>query len=155
MAVNVFLIVFRRYDAEALKRLEWKYMVGITTITFIPAFSFLFVKNDDQGHLYGSVTVGSFSEGDALGMRQMLTHCRYGAQSLPNGSSFVLFSTTFRYGMSRWAGFSPTNADPTPFSHLQVYDSHCHGAVYAGWSGNLQARRCLPVYQPIFYSATT
>lgn len=58
MAVNVFLIVFRRYDTVALRRLEWKYMVGITTLTFIPAFAFLFVQTQDKGHLYGSVTVG-------------------------------------------------------------------------------------------------
>lgn len=57
MAINVFLIVFRRYDSESLKRLEWKYTVAITTITFIPAFAFLFVRTEEKGPLYGSVTV--------------------------------------------------------------------------------------------------
>ena len=59
MAINVFLIVFRSYDAEALRRLELKYMVGITALTFIPAFVFLFVRTDDKGPMYGSVTVGA------------------------------------------------------------------------------------------------
>lgn len=58
MAIDVFLIVFRCYDTEALKRLEWKYMAVITTVTFIPAFTFLFIHTADKGLMYGSVTVG-------------------------------------------------------------------------------------------------
>lgn len=57
MAVNVYLIVHRSYDVEMLRRLEWKYMIIITTVTFIPAFVFLFIKTDENGPMYGSVTV--------------------------------------------------------------------------------------------------
>lgn len=57
MAIDVFLIVFRRYDSESLKRLEWKYTVAITSITFVPAFVFLFIRTEEKGPLYGSVTV--------------------------------------------------------------------------------------------------
>jgi len=57
MAINVFLIVFRRYDIESLKRLETRYLAVITTVTFIPALTFLFIKTDDKGPMYGSVTV--------------------------------------------------------------------------------------------------
>ena len=57
MAVNVYLIVHRSYDVEMLRRLEWKYMIIITTVTFIPAFVFLFIKTEDNGPMYGSVTV--------------------------------------------------------------------------------------------------
>ncbi|KAK3346404.1 hypothetical protein B0T25DRAFT_592627 [Lasiosphaeria hispida] len=57
MAIDVFLIVFHSYDATALKKLEWKYMVGITTMTFIPAFVFLFINTDEKGPFYGSVTI--------------------------------------------------------------------------------------------------
>lgn len=59
MAVNVFLTVYRCYDIESMKRLEWKYIVGITTVTFIPAFVLLFIKSDAKGPMYGSVTVGA------------------------------------------------------------------------------------------------
>ena len=58
MAVNVFLIVYRRYDTAMLRRLERKYMIGITIFTFIPALVFLFIRSDDKGPMYGSVTVG-------------------------------------------------------------------------------------------------
>lgn len=57
MAVNVYLIVYRSYDIESLRRLEWKYMVGITTVTFIPALVLLFIHTDENGPMYGSVTV--------------------------------------------------------------------------------------------------
>ncbi len=57
MAVNVFLIVHRSYDVELLRRLEWKYAVVITTVTFIPALVFLFISTADNGPMYGSVTV--------------------------------------------------------------------------------------------------
>ncbi|CAM1510825.1 Fc.00g083380.m01.CDS01 [Cosmosporella sp. VM-42] len=57
MAVDVFLIVFRRYDTESLKRLEWRYAAVITSITFVPAFVFLFIHTEARGPLYGSVTL--------------------------------------------------------------------------------------------------
>lgn len=57
MAINVFLIVYRRYDTETLRRLEWKYMGAVTAFTFIPALVFLFIRTDDKGPMYGSVTV--------------------------------------------------------------------------------------------------
>jgi len=57
MACDVFLIVFYRYDGQALRRLEFLYTCVITTVTFIPALVFLFVHTADKGYMYGSVTV--------------------------------------------------------------------------------------------------
>jgi hypothetical protein len=57
MAVDVYLIVFRRYDTQSLKRLEWKYILFITTVTFVPALVFLFIRTDSKGPMYGSVKV--------------------------------------------------------------------------------------------------
>ncbi|KAK1757172.1 hypothetical protein QBC47DRAFT_175962 [Echria macrotheca] len=57
MAIDVYLIVFHCYDTMALRRLEWKYMLGITLFTFIPAFVLLFINTPDKGPMYGSVTL--------------------------------------------------------------------------------------------------
>ncbi|KAK4033560.1 hypothetical protein C8A01DRAFT_19502 [Parachaetomium inaequale] len=57
MAVNVHLIVHRSYDVESLRRLEWKYMLGITTATFIPALVLLFIHTEENGPMYGSVAL--------------------------------------------------------------------------------------------------
>jgi len=58
MAVDVYLIVFRRYDAGALRKLEIKYVTVTTVLAFIPAFVFLFIRTPEKGPMYGSVTVG-------------------------------------------------------------------------------------------------
>lgn len=62
MAFDVYLIVFRRYDAEALRKLELKYFCVITTLVFIPAIAFLFVHTEEKGYMYGSVTVGDVAQ---------------------------------------------------------------------------------------------
>ena len=49
MAIDVFLIVFYQYDASALRRLEIKYIGGITAITFVPAFVFCLSTRQPRG----------------------------------------------------------------------------------------------------------
>ncbi|OJJ07334.1 hypothetical protein ASPVEDRAFT_364757 [Aspergillus versicolor CBS 583.65] len=56
MTIDVVLVVFYHYEPEALRKLEKKYFAVITTLTFIPAFVFLFVRNAENGPLYGGVT---------------------------------------------------------------------------------------------------
>jgi hypothetical protein len=57
MAFDVFLIVFYKYEAEDLRKLEVKYTIGITSLVLIPAVAFLFVHTKEKGPMYGSVTV--------------------------------------------------------------------------------------------------
>lgn len=67
MAIDVYLIVFHCYDTESLRRLEWKYIVGISVLTFIPALVLLFIDTEEKGPMYGSVTVReSFLGGDDI-----------------------------------------------------------------------------------------
>ena len=60
MACDVFLAVFHHYDAQALRRLEVKYIGVITTLVFTPAITFLFIRTPKRGHMYGSETVSAF-----------------------------------------------------------------------------------------------
>lgn len=59
MACDVFLIVFYKYEAEDLHKLEVKYIGVITTLVFIPAVTFLFIRTPERGPMYGSVTVSA------------------------------------------------------------------------------------------------
>jgi len=59
MAIDVYLVVYRRYEAEALRKLEIYYVTIITCIVAIPAIAFLFIHTPDKGPMYGSVTVSS------------------------------------------------------------------------------------------------
>jgi hypothetical protein len=61
MAIDVFLIVFYKYDAAALRKLEWKYATVITALCGIPATTFLFIHTPAKGHIYGSVTVSALA----------------------------------------------------------------------------------------------
>lgn len=62
MAIDVWLIVFHKYDTQDLHKLEKKYIAVITTVIFIPAFAFLFVHTPQKGPMYGSVTVSATIE---------------------------------------------------------------------------------------------
>lgn len=57
MAVDVYLVVYRRFEAEALRKLEIYYITIITCIVAIPAIVFLFIHTPEKGPMYGSVTV--------------------------------------------------------------------------------------------------
>lgn len=59
MACDVFLIVFYKYDAEDLRKLEIKYIGAITAFCFIPAVSFLFVHTPEKGPMYAGVIVSA------------------------------------------------------------------------------------------------
>ncbi|KAJ5929800.1 hypothetical protein N7454_006750 [Penicillium verhagenii] len=57
MALDTYLVVFHHFDAHYLQKLEVKYIGGITTLTFIPALVFLFIRSDEKGSVYGSETI--------------------------------------------------------------------------------------------------
>jgi hypothetical protein len=59
MAIDVFLIVFYKYNSEALRKLEKMYIVIITSLVFIPAITFLFIHTKERGPMYASVTVSA------------------------------------------------------------------------------------------------
>lgn len=61
MAVDVYLVVYRRFEAQALRKLEIYYIAIITCIVAIPAVVFLFIHTPEKGPMYGSVTVSSNS----------------------------------------------------------------------------------------------
>jgi len=60
MAVNVYLVFFRRYDASRLKKLYWVYGLLCYGIPFIPAMVCLLLKTKKKGEIYGNATVLSF-----------------------------------------------------------------------------------------------
>ena len=66
MACDVFLIVFYKYEAEDLRKLEMKYVVVITALVLIPAGTFLFIHTPERGPMYGSVTVSILPQIQAL-----------------------------------------------------------------------------------------
>lgn len=53
MAINVYLTLFKKYNAQQLKALEWKYHLMAYGAPFVIAFIFIFVENEERGKIYG------------------------------------------------------------------------------------------------------
>lgn len=53
MAINVYLTVFKNFNTDDLKRLEWIYLLVNYGLTFIPAFVYCFVNIEGKGKIYG------------------------------------------------------------------------------------------------------
>ena len=59
MALNVYLTFFRRYSAEQLKSMDWKYLVCCYGAPFVPALTYLFLRDHAGVRVYGAATVGT------------------------------------------------------------------------------------------------
>lgn len=57
MAFNVYLTFFRRYSTEQLRAMDWKYIVFCYGVPFVPALTYLFIKNEAGVRVYGPATV--------------------------------------------------------------------------------------------------
>ncbi|KAI9747759.1 MAG: hypothetical protein M1815_003925 [Lichina confinis] len=57
MALNVYLVMFRKYSAEQLKRLEWRYFVLCYGVPVALGLSYCFVRTDSRGRIYGNAVV--------------------------------------------------------------------------------------------------
>ncbi|KAL8990250.1 MAG: hypothetical protein Q9177_001058 [Variospora cf. flavescens] len=53
MAVNVYLTLFKKYSAEQLKALEWRYHVMCYGVPFVIALAYCFIDTRDNGRIYG------------------------------------------------------------------------------------------------------
>ena len=57
MAINVYLTLFKKYNAKQLKALEWRYHLMCYGAPFIIALIYLFITTLDRGRMYGPATV--------------------------------------------------------------------------------------------------
>lgn len=63
MAINVYLTLFKKYNAQQLKALEWKYHLMAYGAPFIIAFVFIFVETNERGKIYGPAVVRKSARG--------------------------------------------------------------------------------------------
>ena len=59
MAVNVYLTLFKKYNAQQLKAVEWKYHLACYGLPFAMALPLLFVETHAKGKVYGPAVVCS------------------------------------------------------------------------------------------------
>ena len=65
MAINVYLTLFKKYNAQQLKALEWKYHLMAYGAPFVIAFIFIFVETKERGKIYGPAVVRGPAQGKA------------------------------------------------------------------------------------------
>lgn len=57
MAINVYLTLFRKYNAQQLKALEWRYHLMCNGAPFIVALVYVFIETEARGKMYGPAVV--------------------------------------------------------------------------------------------------
>ncbi|OAA77503.1 GPCR, family 2-like protein [Akanthomyces lecanii RCEF 1005] len=64
MAVNVYLTFYYKFDAVALRRMEIPYLLLCYGVPFIPAFVFIFVKDQGGTRVYGNALLWCWISSD-------------------------------------------------------------------------------------------
>ena len=59
MAINVYLTLFKKYNAQQLKAMEWRYHIGCYGIPFVIALTLVFVETSSKHRVYGDAAVSS------------------------------------------------------------------------------------------------
>ncbi len=62
MAINVYLTLFKKYNAQQLKSLEWRYHLMCYGGPLFVAVVYLFIDTTERGRIYGPATVSSSIE---------------------------------------------------------------------------------------------
>lgn len=57
MAINVYMTLFRKYNAQQLKTLEWRYHLMCYGGPFLVAFVYIFVHTEARGPIYGPASL--------------------------------------------------------------------------------------------------
>lgn len=57
MAVNVYLTFYYKYDAQKLRKMEIPYLLCCYGIPFVVALTYIFIKTESRGRMYGNATI--------------------------------------------------------------------------------------------------
>lgn len=130
MAVDVYLVVYHRFEAEALRKLELYYITIITCIVAIPAIVFLFIHTPEKGPMYGSVTVSLNTSLLSQAYFWLISNSKFWCSISPK---WVLFRILFYYGPIWYASMIIQSGSYFLFVltvFIQVSDLHSHDTLY-------------------------
>ncbi|KAI0377452.1 family A G protein-coupled receptor-like protein [Hypomontagnella monticulosa] len=57
MAFNVYLTFYHKFDAARLRKMEIWYLILCYGIPFVPALTYIFVRSESAGRMYGNATL--------------------------------------------------------------------------------------------------
>ncbi|KAL8828402.1 MAG: hypothetical protein Q9170_006617 [Blastenia crenularia] len=93
MAINVYLTLFKKYNAQRLKRLEWKYHILCYGLPFIVALVYLFIDIRPRGKIYGPANLWCWISIKWVALRIALV---YGPAWIAIVTSFTLYAISGR-----------------------------------------------------------
>lgn len=67
MAINVYMTLFKKYNSQQLKALEWRYHVLCYGGPFVIALTLIFIETSSRGRVYGPAIVGLNGTSDGHG----------------------------------------------------------------------------------------
>ncbi|TVY88207.1 Cyclic AMP receptor-like protein A, partial [Lachnellula willkommii] len=137
MAVNVYLVFFRRYDAHRLKKLYWVYCLLCYGLPFIPALFCLVYKTKVKGKMYGNATLWCWIDNDWAAIRiysyyapiwvailaALIIYVRVGVEIFQKRSQLRALSGGAADGTGTLTSTShpdPETASPSPFTGLRT-----------------------------------
>ncbi|KAF4627981.1 hypothetical protein G7Y89_g10172 [Cudoniella acicularis] len=126
MAINVYLVFFRRFDASRLKRLYWYYGCICYGLPFIPAVFCLFYKTSSKGKMYGNATLWCWIDNDWAAIRiysyyapiwiaillALIIYLRVGVEIFQKRSQLRAMDS----------GVCPSTSDPPSFTGIRTTD---------------------------------
>ncbi|KAL8934232.1 MAG: hypothetical protein Q9216_006007 [Gyalolechia sp. 2 TL-2023] len=89
MAINVYMTLFKKYNAQRLKALEWKYHILCYALPFIVAVAYLFIDISPRGKIYGPASLWCWISIEWVAMRIALV---YGPAWIAIFTSFTLYA---------------------------------------------------------------
>ncbi|KAL8716917.1 MAG: hypothetical protein Q9225_005791 [Loekoesia sp. 1 TL-2023] len=93
MACNVYLTVFKKYDAQRLKALEWRYQIMCYGLPFIVALVSLFIDISPRGKIYGPASLWCWISIEWVALRIALV---YAPAWIAISTSFTLYALSGR-----------------------------------------------------------
>lgn len=64
MAVNVYLTFYYKFDAQKLRKMEVPYLCLCYGIPFVVALTFIFIKTEEKGRMYGNAILWCWISND-------------------------------------------------------------------------------------------
>ncbi|KAI4219439.1 MAG: hypothetical protein L6R36_008322 [Xanthoria steineri] len=74
MAINVYMTLFRKYNAQQLRALEWKYQIMCYGLPFVVALSYLLIDSPKRGKIYGDASLWCWISTEWINLRIALLY---------------------------------------------------------------------------------
>lgn len=117
MAINVYMTLFRKYNAQQLKSLEWRYHLMCYGCPFIVALVYIFVHAESRGPIYGPATLWCWIDINWVALRIATCYAPAWCCILISFSIYALSGREIFLKRQQLRAFSHPPTDTTPIEN--------------------------------------